>query len=312
MIISVSRRTDIPAYYHEWFLNRIKEGFLLVRNPMNTHQVSRISLQPNLVDCIVFWTKNPKRMIKRLDELKEYHYYFQFTLNSYDKVIERNVPQKKYLIKTFIELSDKIGKEKVIWRYDPILLTEQFTKEYHYKWFEYLANRLSPYTKRCVISFLDLYQKTQRNLKDINVLPITEVDMIDIAKTFSSIAKKYSLNLETCSEIIDLDEFGIKHSKCIDGKLISQITGYPLTVDKDPNQREVCGCAKSIDVGAYNTCKHECLYCYANFNKQIVDSNVLQHDKLSPLLFGSLNGNEKITERKMETYQQKQVSLFDI
>ncbi len=139
MILSASRRTDIPAFYSEWFFNRIKEGYLLVRNPMNIHQVNRINLSPQLVDCIVFWTKNPKPMLKRLDELKNYKYYFQFTLNSYDKTIEPNVPLKKDLIETFIKMSNLVGKEKLIWRYDPILLTNVFTKEYHYKWFEKLA-----------------------------------------------------------------------------------------------------------------------------------------------------------------------------
>src|SRR5699024_7318732 len=141
--------------------NRIKEGHVLVRNPFNKKQVSKIDLSTDVIDCIVFWTKNPKRMIKRLNELEKYYYYFQFTLNSYDKTLEKNVPEKKYLINTFIELSNKIGRDKVIWRYDPIILTDKFTKEYHYKWFEYLAKQLSPYTNKCIISFLDLYKKTE-------------------------------------------------------------------------------------------------------------------------------------------------------
>lgn len=310
LILSVSRRTDIPAFYSSWFFNRVKEGFVLVRNPFNRKQVSKIKLSPDVIDCIVFWTKNPKRMIKRLDELEKYNYYFQFTLNSYDKTLEKSVPQKKYLIKTFIELSNKIGKNKVVWRYDPIILTDKFTKEYHYKWFEYLAKRLSPYTNKCVISFLDLYKKTERNLKGINLLPINEEDIFDIAENFSKIASKYNLILETCSEEVDLFKFNINHGKCIDDKLISSIVGTKLSIDKDSTQREACGCVKSIDIGAYNTCNHNCLYCYANFNRDMVEKNLQKHDRKSPLLFGKLEGDEKITDRKMESYRKGQISFL--
>lgn len=310
MILSVSRRTDIPAFYSEWFFNRIKAGFVLVKNPFNAEQISRISLSPEIIDCIVFWTKNPRKMLKKLDEIKEYNYYFQFTLNSYDKTLERNVPAKRYLIDTFIKLSTKIGKDKIIWRYDPIILTDKFTREYHYKWFEYLAKRLSPYTKKCVISFLDLYKKTERNLSNINILPIKENDMFELAERFSKIAFKYKLTLETCSEKIDLSQFNIAHGKCIDDKLISHIAGQKLSIDKDPNQRRVCGCVKSIDIGAYNTCDHNCLYCYANFNRNVVEKNLLKHDRKSPLLFGKLDGDEKIVDRKMKSYRKGQISFL--
>lgn len=173
MILSVSRRTDIPAFYSDWFYNRIKEGYVLVRNPFNAHQVSRIKLSPEVIDCIVFWPKNPRAMMSRLSELKGYNYYFQFTLTSYDNTIEVNVPQKKYIIDTFIELSNMIGKDRIIWRYDPILLTDRYDKQYHYKWFDYLAKRLKDYTNKCIISFMDLYRKTERNLGHIQLKSIT-------------------------------------------------------------------------------------------------------------------------------------------
>ncbi|OAA95149.1 DUF1848 domain-containing protein [Clostridium coskatii] len=310
MILSVSRRTDIPAFYSDWFFNRIKEGFVLVKNPFNSKQVSKVSLNPKVIDCIVFWTKNPKKMTKRLNEIKEYNYYFQFTLNSYDKTLETNVPEKKYLINTFIELSKRIGKDRVIWRYDPIILTDKFTKDYHYKWFEYLARKLCPYTKKCVISFLDLYRKTERNLKEINILPIDKDDMFELAEKFSKIASKYNVTIETCSEEIDLSKFNINHGKCIDDRLISKISGEKLSIDKDPNQREVCGCVKSIDIGAYNTCNHACLYCYANFNRDAAEKNLLKHNKRSALLLGELCGDEKIVDRKMKSYREDQVSFL--
>ena len=310
MILSVSRRTDIPAFYSDWFFNRIKEEFVLVKNPFNSKQVSKVELSPKVIDCIVFWTKNPKKMMRRLDEIKEYNYYFQFTLNSYDKTLETNVPEKKYLINTFIELSKRIGKDRVIWRYDPIILTDKFTKDYHYKWFEYLAKRLCPYTNKCVISFLDLYRKTERNLKEINILPIDKDGMFELAEKFSKIASKYNVTIETCSEEIDLSKFNINHGKCIDDRLISKIVGEKLSIDKDPNQREVCGCVKSIDIGAYNTCKHGCLYCYANFNRDTAEKNLLKHNKKSPMLIGELCGDEKITDRKMKSYRDSQLSFL--
>lgn len=310
MILSVSRRTDIPAFYSDWFFKRLKEGCLLVRNPMNIYQVSRINLSPEVIDCIVFWTKDPTPMMDRLDLLKDYHYYFQFTLNSYDQTVEKNVPKKKDLIKTFIKLSETIGAHRVIWRYDPILLTDKYNKEYHYKYFDYIANKLKNYTPKCVISFLDLYSKTEKNLKSVQLLPISQDDMEEIASNLAAIAKRHNIKIETCSEIINLFRLGIEHGKCIDDKLISEIIGIPLAIEKDKNQRESCGCVSSIDIGAYNTCKHNCLYCYANFSKPTVDKNCLEHDKNSPLLIGQIGPKDKITDREMKSFIPKQAELF--
>lgn len=164
MILSVSRRTDVPNYYSEWFFNRIKEGFLYVRNPMNAHQISKIELSKEVVDCIVFWSKNPVNMLGRLDELQDYKYCFQFTLTGYGKDIEPNLPNKREdLITTFQKLSEKIGNERVIWRYDPILLTSKYVPEYHLKAFEEISIKLKGYIQKVVISFMDFYAKTQKN-----------------------------------------------------------------------------------------------------------------------------------------------------
>lgn len=310
MIISASRRTDIPAFYSEWFYNRIKEGYLLVRNPINIHQVSRVSLDPSLVDCIVFWTKNPKPMLDRISELNNYSFYFQYTLNAYDISIEPEVPKKKTIIETFKELSDMIGRERVIWRYDPIILTERFNLDYHIKWFGYIAEELHNYTNKCVFSFVDSYKKTERNMKDMNTISISKNEMEDIANSLSRIASKYDLKLETCSEEIDLDSLGIKHGKCIDDMLISSIIGNKISIDKDPNQREVCGCVKSIDIGAYNTCKHGCLYCYANYSQKIVKRNIMRYDKESPLLCDVIGEKDEIKEREMKSYIDPQLSFL--
>lgn len=302
MILSVSRRTDIPAFYSEWFFNRLKEGFVYVRNPMNIHQVSKVVLKPEVIDCIVFWSKNPKPMLAKLDELKDYMYYFQFTINPYDKGLEIGVPRKEGIISTFKELSGKIGLKRVIWRYDPILLTENMGVDYHVRYFEEIAKRLEGYTDRCVISFVDLYQKTQRNLKDTTAREPSRNEMMEIASKLCAIAKKYGITIQTCAEEIALENVGIKHGQCIDGALIEDLLDVKLVVGKDPNQRKECGCVQSIDIGEYNTCAHGCKYCYANFKDGVVAANRAAHDVNSPLLVGVLGPEDKVTERKLMSF----------
>lgn len=204
MILSVSRRTDIPAFYSEWFFNRLRDGFIDVRNPMNIHQVSRVKITPDVIDCIVFWTKNPKAMLARLDELNDYNYYFQLTLNPYDSRIESSVPKKNEIISAFKELSSKIGNNRVIWRYDPILLTDTIDVNYHIQYFEELAKRLTGFTKRCVISFVDLYKKTSTNTKHLNLREPNEEEMFTIAEAFAKIVNNFGLEIVTCAENIDL------------------------------------------------------------------------------------------------------------
>lgn len=311
MILSASRRTDIPNYYAEWFFRRIKEGFLYVRNPMNPHQVSRIDLSPQVVDCIVFWTKNPAPMLEQLDELRKYPYYFQFTLTGYGKDIEPGLPDKRAeLIGTFRNLSEKAGKDRVIWRYDPILVNEKYTEEYHLKAFEEIAHSLKNHTEKVVISFVDFYAKMMRNTKGLNIKNLGREEMIHLAKEMAGIAKRNGLVIETCAEKIDLQNVGIGHGRCIDKKQIEKITGYILSLEKDKNQREECGCYESIDVGTYNTCKNGCRYCYANYNEEKVKVCAGIYDAGSPLLCGTLNPGDKVTERKVRSCRDPQIRLF--
>jgi len=300
MILSVSRRTDIPAFYWEWFLNRVKAGFVDVRNPMNIHQVSRIDIRPNVVDCIVFWTKNAGNIIPHLEQLKDYKYYFQYTINPYNKLIEENVPLKKDIIENFRFLSEIIGPNRVIWRYDPILLTGNINIEYHLRYFEELAKRLQGYTQRCVISFVDLYKKTVSNTRDLMMREATDNEMHILAQKLSIIAKNYKMEVLSCSENIDLDAEGVKHGCCIDRNLIEKIVGYKIEVNKDKNQRKECGCVESIDLGAYNTCLHACKYCYANYNNAKVHTLSQMHNPLSTLLAGELDETDVVKERKVK------------
>lgn len=302
MILSVSRRTDIPAFYSEWFFNRLKEGFVYVRNPMNIHQVSRIALSPDVIDCIAFWSKNPKPMLNRLEELKDYMYYFQFTINPYDKGLELGVPRKEGIINTFKELSEKLGPKRVIWRYDPILLTDNMDIDYHLRYFEEIAKRLKDYTNTCVISFVDLYKKTQRNLQDTTVREPSMKDMMKIAAQLFLIANKYGITVQACAEEIALETVGVKHGKCIDNALIEDLLGVKLVVSKDPNQRKECGCVQSIDIGEYNTCAHGCKYCYANFKDSVVAKNRMAYDPNSSLLVGNLGPDDKVTDKKLFSF----------
>ena len=311
MIISASRRTDIPAFYSEWFFNRIKDGYVLVRNPMNIHQVSRINLSPDVVDFIVFWTKNPKPMMSRLDELKGYNYYFQFTLNSYSTDVEPNVPSKcKDVINTFIELSDMIEPDRIIWRYDLIIITEKYSIEYHATYFEKLAQTLSGKFGRCVISFVDEYKKNAKNFRENNLKELERIQMADIAQRFSEIAKRYNFKIYTCAEKIDLSDYGIEHNSCIDKELIESLVGAKLKVQKDKTQRDECGCVESIDIGSYNTCTHGCKYCYANYSSSVVNTNSGCYDPNSPLLCSLLQPEDKVTERPMKSLIDNQLDLW--
>jgi len=311
MILSVSRRTDIPNYYSDWFYNRINEGFLYVRNPMNANQVSKISLSPEEIFCIIFWTKNPKNMMDRLDELDKYKYYFQFTLNAYGKEVEPEMPELDERIKTFQELSDKIGKEKVIWRYDPILFSKNYDYDFHKEKFKYIAENLKGYTDRVVISFIDLYGKTKRNTKDLNLDKISdeENELRELAKEMKKIATDNNLEIESCAERIDLDDIGIKHGACIDKKLIESTIGFNIK-GKEDNQRSECKCLKCEDVGIYNTCLNLCKYCYANFNDKIVKEKNKLYNVDSPFLCDDNRPNYKVSERKPTIKRDTQSTLF--
>jgi DNA repair photolyase len=310
MIISASRRTDIPAYYSDWLLNRIKERYVYVRNPMNIHQISKISLDPDIVDCIVFWSKNPKSMLSKLQFIKDYAYYFQFTLNPYDRDIEVRLPPKNEILETFKKLSDIIGPRKVIWRYDPILLNSKYNILYHIDKFFEFAEKLKGYTEKVTFSFIDFYKKIAENIKSVEISEITHEEKNIIADNFSRVAKENNLLIDTCAEDIDLSKYNITHARCIDDRLIAKIIGYNFIAEKDKNQRLECGCVGSIDIGEYNSCSNGCIYCYANYNQSIVADNFKRHNQFSPLLIGETNDADIIIERKVSTNKTPQIELF--
>ena len=229
MILSVSRRTDIPCYYSDWFYNRIKEGFVYVRNPMNDHQISRISLSPKVVDCIVFWTKNPEKMLERMDELAAYQYYFQFTLTGYGTDMEPNVPHKKnHMIQVFRQLSEQIGADRVVWRYDPIIFSDIYTPDYHLRAFRQLAEALQGYTQKCIISFVDIYARNRTRMDTLHLQEPGSTEFHFFLSEISRIAADHQMELATCAEKADLEAYGIKHNSCIDKDMIEKILDAEL------------------------------------------------------------------------------------
>lgn len=311
MIISASRRTDIPAFYSDWLFHRLKAGFADVRNPMNPHRISRIAFTPDVVDGIVFWTKNPLPMLRHLDALKHYAYYFQFTLTPYGKDIEPFLPDKReILIPAFCALSRKIGKERVVWRYDPILFNGTYTMDYHLKTFEEMAKTLSPFTETCTVSFLQTdYKSTKRNAALLQSATPSTAQKETLLRQLAQIAAGYGITLETCAQAFDYRKLGIRPAKCIDAQRLERIGGYSLQIKKDPNQRPDCGCAASVDIGAYNTCKNGCLYCYANYNEPLVRKNFALHDPLSPLLIGRQDEKDVLHIRPAASQRSSQPRL---
>ena len=301
IIISASRSTDIPTFYSDWFVSRWEAGYIKWTNPFNGQPLYVSFKNTRLV---VFWTKNPRPMFKHLDYLDKSipNYYFQFSLNDYDKEkYEAKVPSVESRIKTFKELSQRLGKKRVVWRYDPLILTKDIDVNELLRRVKNIGNQIHEYTEKLVFSFvdIDIYRKVENNLKkeDVPYIEWTTQNMEEFAKGISQINKDWGLQLGTCSEKIDLDKYGIVHNKCIDDDLMidlfshdSQLMDF-LGVEikqpdlfsdgeiiktrnlKDKGQREDCGCIMAKDIGQYNTCPHECNYCYANASKEIAKKN---------------------------------------
>lgn len=286
MIISASRRTDIPAFFGKWFINRLLDGEVKVRNPFNKNQVNIVSLKPEDIDCIVFWTKNPENFIQYLTQINdlEISYYFLFTLNYYGNDYEVNLPDKNKLILTFKQLSLLLGKRKVIWRYDPIIIDNNYSNNFHLEHFEKLCKELENYTDNCITSFLFMYNKCKRNLSNYNITALNKAEQSNLLYKMNKIAIKYHIQLSICASEYNFEEIGVKPAKCIDANLIQQFTGKEIKTVKDNNQRLNCNCSKSIDIGAYNTCKHLCRYCYANYSFEKVYQNFKYINNNSPFL----------------------------
>ena len=302
MIISASRRTDIPAFYARWFINRIRAGFCDVPNPFNRQQVSRVSLLPEDVEVIVFWTRNPRPLFPFLAELDErgYRYYFQYTLLGYPAEIDANAPPAQAALQTFTELAQRVGPERVIWRYDPIVLSEATPPEYHRAAYAHLARALAGSTGRSVISLMDDYPKIRGRLQNMaqqgaRLLPVSVGDpeiegglpgwLGALLRDLASIAQSNRMEIMSCAEEFDLRPFGIRPGKCVDDEYIERAFGLEVAHTKDPGQRKACGCVASKDIGMYDSCLFGCQYCYATTSFERARANYLRHDPEAPVLY---------------------------
>lgn len=288
IVISMSRRTDIPAWFSPWLVQRFREGLVYVRNPFSYHQVSSIDLNSS-VDGIVLWTRDIRPLMEHLDIFGDIPWYVQYTVTGYGRTLEPQVPALEQQIESVIELSRRIGPDRVIWRYDPILCSREFDADFHEQAFSYIAGRLEGYVKKCMISFYDEYACSRSRMR---AFELERTDPFRYAQLLSVHAEKHGLSVRTCAEEYDLSAFGILPGSCIDGELLQSLGVKDLVLRKDRNQRKACRCIPSVDIGVYSTCRSGCLYCYACRSRKPVD-----HDSSSPLLVGHTSEDDRILPR---------------
>ncbi|MBQ8471931.1 MAG: DUF1848 domain-containing protein [Bacilli bacterium] len=293
MILNVSGRTDIVAFYTPWFINRYKEGFIDVRNPFNPNLVSRINFSD--VDLILFCTKNPIPIIDYLKYLKK-PIIFQITITPYKNDIEPNVPSKKEVINAVKKISEIIGSDNVYIRYDPIFLSDKYNLSYHIKAFKRLTTLLKGSTKHIIVSFLDIYKNVLKNKNVLNYQEFTELDYREIGLNFSKFARENDMSVQTCFEEVNLCEYGFIKEDCLSHTLAFKLTGKTYK-NWTARKEKKCSCVSMVDIGVYNTCKHFCKYCYANFDEKMVLKNNQEHDPHSSLLIGHLKDSDIIKVR---------------
>ena len=293
MIISASRRTDIPAFYSEWLMNRVRAGYCTVPNPFNAKQVSYVSLEPKDVDVIAFWTRNPRPLMRHLAELDErgYRYYFMITLMDNPRRIDPGCPPVGAAIEAFRELSGRIGPQKVIWRYDPIFFSKATDWEYHARAYGRIAGELRGHTHRSIISILTVYRKSSKRLawlaeEGFGHTECEESDLSRLMHRIVSAAGANGMEVFSCAEKTDLRPYAIRPGKCIDDAYILKTFGLDLKAQKDPAQRKECGCVVGKDIGMYDSCLFDCRYCYATRSPERARERFQQHDPRSPSLIG--------------------------
>lgn len=290
MILNISGRCDICAFYSKWLENRIDEGYYDVRNPFNKSLVSRIYEED--IDLYVFCTKNPIPVLPILDKIKK-PIYFMVTLTGYHKDIEVNVPDKKCILESIKELSKRLGKENVVLRYDPILLNDIYTVEYHLKALDNLMQQLDSYIDEIIFSFMDDYKNVRKNYVKMKCHEIKEDEYIKLAEGFKKLEEKYHIRLKSCLED-DVLKFGFRRGECLSKELVYRLTKKTFKKWKERD----CGCQEIVDIGAYNSCNHRCMYCYANFNEDEIIKNMGEHDPKSSLLIGHILNTDIIKRRR--------------
>lgn len=322
MIISASRRTDIPAFYAEWFMNRIRAGYCAVPNPFSRAQVSRVSLLPEDVEVIIFWSRNPRPLFIWLDELdrRGYRYYFQYTVMDNPRSLDLKSPPVEAAIRTFQELALRVGADRVIWRYDPIVFSDETGPAFHLKRYKQIAEALAGSTCRSVISIMDIYAKARSRLNQLSFAGVhlkgaqqTNEAIEELIPGLVQIASDANMEIVSCAEEFNLGQFGVRPGKCVDDEYIRRVFGIEVTPKKDPSQRKECGCVVSKDIGMYDSCLFGCQYCYATQSFDLAQRQHDEHDPLSPSLVGwyepTIANNDKPAPLKTKR-KEHQLDLF--
>ncbi len=301
MILNTGGRTDTVQYYTDWLLRRFEEGYVLTRNPLFPSKVQRYELSPDKVDCVVFCSKNYRPILPRLHEITDsFPTYFHYTITAYGKDIEPGVPSIKESMETLIDLSRLVGKQRIAWRYDPVLLTKEYTIERHLETFEEMAGVLAPYIDRCIFSFVEMYKKLETNMPEL--IPLSQEDMNTLAKGLGSIAQKYGIHIQTCGTNGDYTPYGIHSSGCMTLDILGNANGIVFKNLKHKGLRQGCHCIESRDIGAYDTCLNGCKYCYANKNPKKAFENYKYHDPSSPLLLGHVKLEDTIIQGAQKSF----------
>lgn len=309
MILMIDSRTDIPQYYSEWLENRFKAGFLYTRNPAYPLKVQKIILDHEHIDAILFTSKNYEPCLKLIETLnKEYPCIFHYTITGYENDIEPGVPNLNKSCSTLIQLSKLVGKEKVFWRYDPVLLTGKYSIRWHELNFQLLCSKLYGHVNRCIYSYVNLYEKVKRHMPELQ--DWTDGLKYMVAKSLGKIAYENKIGLQTCNCNLDLTEYGISKSGCVTKELLQSILGLNLK-DLKPNGSLGCGfCYPVTNIGEYNTCMNKCKYCYASSDFGLCEKNYAKHNPQSPYLIGNGTPDDEIVEMKPKSVKTNVLTLF--
>lgn len=305
MIINTGGRTDIVQYYTKWLLNRFEAGYVYSRNPLFGNKVTRYELVPEKVDAVHFCSKNYAPILPHITKItRRFPAYFHYTITAYGQDLEPGVPSIEESVNTLIQLSKTVGKQRLAWRYDPILLTEDYTVQTHLNTFADLAQTLTPYVDRCIFNFVEMYKKLKVNMPELK--PCTEQQKDELAKGMGEIASACGLQIQTCGNNGDFSHYGIEPSGCVTLDLVGKANGIQFRKLKHKGMRPGCGCIETRDIGAYDTCMNGCKYCYANQRPEKAFENYRYHDSESPLLLGHLRESDTIQNAMQKSFRSNE------
>ena len=305
MLINISGRTDIVNHYSDWMFKRFEEGYVFSRNSLFPNSVRRYGSTPDKVDCVICGSKNFAPVLERIHEITEkFHTYFYYTITAYGKDVEPGVPDIDISMETFLKLSQIVGRQRVAWRYDPILLTKKYTIETHFKTFERISECLAGQFDRCIFSFVEMYKKHEVDFPEL--IPLTETEKDVLAKGIGKIAAKYGFILQTCGPEENYAKYGIDTSGCVTLDILGQANDLKFRELKHKGSRKGCHCMESRDMGAPNSCPNGCKYCYANKNAELPRENFKLHDPDSPLLLGHLKETDRLEPGLQKSFLAKE------